>query len=72
MPHELFRATFKTSKITPEVINELKANEIFVFGSNIAGLHLGGAAQTAHLKFGAEWGVGEGPQEVRMLFRQCT
>ena len=29
---------------TPEFITELKPNEIFVFGSNLAGMHGGGAA----------------------------
>jgi len=33
---------------------------IFVFGSNVAGLHGGGAAWYAKNKLGAEWGVGEG------------
>lgn len=45
---------------TPEFIKELKTNEIFVFGSNIRGMHGGGAARIANKKFGAEWGVGEG------------
>lgn len=45
---------------TPEFIRELKQNDIFVFGSNIRGMHGGGAARIANLKFGAEWGVGEG------------
>ena len=45
---------------TPEFITELKPNEIFVFGSNINGFHGGGAARIANMKFGAEWGVGEG------------
>ena len=45
---------------TPEFITELKTNEIFVFGSNIRGMHGGGAARIANKKFGAEWGVGEG------------
>lgn len=40
----------------------LKGNEIFVFGSNIKGAHLGGAARAAYNKFGAEWGNGEGLQ----------
>ncbi len=34
--------------------------EIFVFGSNLAGQHYGGAARIAYEKFGAEWGVGTG------------
>ena len=41
-------------------IDVLEKNEIFVFGSNLAGQHKGGAAKAAHLKFGAEWGVGVG------------
>lgn len=42
------------------MITSLKDNQIFVFGSNLAGHHLGGAARQAHEHFGAEWGVGEG------------
>lgn len=45
---------------TPENITELEPNEIFIFGSNLAGEHAGGAAKIAHEKFGAEWGIGEG------------
>lgn len=45
---------------TPNYITSLKENEIFVFGSNIRGMHGGGAAYCAHKNFGAEWGVGEG------------
>ena len=48
--------------ITPSKTNVLKQNEIFVFGSNIKGAHLGGAARAAYNKFGAEWGNGEGLQ----------
>lgn len=46
---------------TPDIIRELHENEVFVFGSNAAGLHHGGAARFAFDAFGAEWGVGEGP-----------
>ena len=42
---------------TPEIINHLEPNEIFVFGSNEAGIHGGGAAKTAQEKFGAIYGV---------------
>ena len=48
------------TRITPEWIITLKPNEIFVFGSNLAGRHAGGAACIATDKFGAEWGVGVG------------
>ena len=47
---------------TPERITELKADEVFVFGSNLAGMHGGGAAFVAYRKFGAVWGCGVGPQ----------
>ena len=47
---------------TSECISELKENEIFVFGSNLAGQHGGGAARVAYMHFGAEWGNGFGPQ----------
>ncbi len=46
--------------ITPEKITELKENELFVFGSNRAGIHGAGAAYTAERLFDAERGVGEG------------
>ena len=45
---------------TPEKISELKENEIFVFGSNLAGAHGGGAARLAYNRFGAVWGEGVG------------
>lgn len=45
---------------TPECINELKADEVFVFGSNLAGMHGGGAAWVAFQKFGAVLGCGVG------------
>ena len=47
---------------TPERISELRENEIFVFGSNLAGSHGGGAARLAHNRFGAVWGQGVGLQ----------
>lgn len=47
---------------TPERISELKGNEIFVFGSNLAGAHGGGAARLAYEQFGAVWGEGVGLQ----------
>ena len=43
-----------TLHVTPEYITSLKPNEIFVFGSNLAGMHGGGAAHIAHKLFGAE------------------
>ena len=49
-------------RISPNFINELKDKEIFVFGSNLEGMHGGGAANIAHNKFGAIWGQGVGLQ----------
>ena len=47
---------------TPEFITELKSDEVFVFGSNLAGMHGGGAAYVAFKKFGAIMGCGVGLQ----------
>lgn len=33
---------------------------MFVFGSNLAGIHGAGSARAAWQDYGAEWGVGEG------------
>lgn len=40
----------------------MKENEIFVFGSNLAGMHGGGAARVALMRFGAIMGQGVGLQ----------
>lgn len=47
---------------TSENIDTLKPNEVFVFGSNLAGHHGGGAARVALNKFGAIMGQGVGLQ----------
>lgn len=47
---------------TPENITFLGKRDIFVFGSNLEGLHGGGAARVALNRFGAVWGQGEGLQ----------
>lgn len=49
-------------EFTPERISVLELNEIFVFGSNLAGAHGGGAARVAYNRFGAVWGQGVGLQ----------
>lgn len=49
-------------KYTPDFITELDRDDVFVFGSNLAGQHCGGAARIAYEKFGAEWGNGVGLQ----------
>jgi hypothetical protein len=42
------------------MIEHLEPNEIFVFGSNTAGIHGAGAALQAHRQFGAKLGCGVG------------
>lgn len=47
---------------TPDTISALGPRDIFVFGSNLAGAHHGGAARAALNRFGAIMGQGEGLQ----------
>lgn len=47
---------------TPDFITALKPDEVFVFGSNLEGMHGGGAARIAYEAFGAIWGQGVGLQ----------
>ena len=47
---------------TPDYITVLKPDEVFVFGSNLEGMHGGGAARLAYEAFGAIWGQGVGLQ----------
>lgn len=49
-------------EFTPEQITALAENEIFVFGSNLCGMHGSGAARIAHRCFGAVMGQGVGLQ----------
>lgn len=58
-----FLQPYMTEKrTTPTFITELQPNEIFVFGSNLKGMHGGGAAYVAYRKFGAVLGQGVGLQ----------
>ncbi len=50
------------TRTTPLFISKLQENEIFVFGSNLSGLHYGGAAFTAQRLYGAKKGIGIGIQ----------
>lgn len=50
------------AEYTPDNITTLGPDDIFVFGSNLAGHHGGGAARTAYNRFGAIWGQGDGLQ----------
>lgn len=47
-------------RISSGHITNLASNEIFVFGSNLQGMHGGGAARMAYERFGAVWGQGVG------------
>ncbi len=49
-------------KYTPENITSLGEDEVFVFGSNLAGIHAGGGARVALKHFGAKMGQGVGMQ----------
>lgn len=48
-------------KVSPKWIDNLEDGEIFVFGSNLEGQHIGGAAKLA-VNWGAVWGQGIGLQ----------
>ncbi len=48
----------KKGRITPRWIDSLKENEIFVFGSNLAGMHGGGAARYSPPAFRCHHGQG--------------
>ncbi len=49
-------------RYTPGKLSVLKPDEVFVFGSNLQGMHGGGAARAAVNHFGAIWGQGVGLQ----------
>ena len=49
-------------RITRDNIRSLQPNEIFVFGSNLSGIHGGGAALLAYERFKAKYGQGIGLQ----------
>lgn len=62
MMDTVFSSISWEARTTPAYITSLKPNEIFVFGSNLAGNHAGGAARLAYVKWGAVWGQGVGLQ----------
>lgn len=59
---DFFAAKQALSRVTPAWIQDLEEGQIFVFGSNEAGHHDGGAARVALEKFGAVYGQGRGLQ----------
>lgn len=52
----------KEDRVSPDLIESLDQNEIFVFGSNIFGFLDGGASERACTRFGAIWGQADGIQ----------
>ena len=58
-------------RFTPEKIENLKRNEVFVFGSNVQGEHVGGAAFYAATNFGANYGLGIGLQGSSYAIPTC-
>ena len=50
------------NRVTPYRISNLNSNEVFVFGSDLRGLHCGGTAYQALRNYGAVLGQGAGPQ----------
>lgn len=59
MAERLFN-TISRPDYSPDYITDLKPDEVFVFGSNLAGMHGGGAARVAFRQFGAVMGCGVG------------
>lgn len=59
---DFFAAKQALTRVTPAWIQDLEEGQIFVFGSNEAGHHDGGAARIALEKFGAVYGQGRGQQ----------
>ena len=49
-------------RVTPNPVSDLGENGIFVFGSDLHGIHCGGTAYQALRSFGAQLGNGVGPQ----------
>ncbi|MBQ4183733.1 MAG: hypothetical protein II652_02130 [Bacteroidales bacterium] len=60
MANERIYGGIPRPQYTPDHIDSLKEDEVFVFGSNLAGMHGGGAAYAAFKLFGAVMGCGVG------------
>lgn len=59
---DFFASRQALNRVTPPRIDFLRDGQIFVFGSNAAGHHDGGAARLALERFGAVYGQGRGLQ----------
>jgi hypothetical protein len=57
-------------RVTNDNITQLNKNEIFVFGSNLKGIHGAGAAKLA-MRWGAKIGQGEGLQGKTYALPTC-
>ena len=62
LSEDFFAENSTAKRISPDRISHLAQDEIFVFGSNLAGHHDGGAARIACERFGAVYGQGVGLQ----------
>lgn len=60
--NDFFSAKGVEGRVTPNRIDHLEEGQVFVFGSNEAGHHDGGAARAAMERFGAVYGQGRGLQ----------
>ena len=56
---------------TPDMIDKLREDEVFVFGSNLAGMHGGGAAYLAFKKLVLLWDVASDLGDRATLFLRC-
>ena len=59
---DFFNEKAAATRVTPDYVTTLAPGQVFVFGSNPAGLHDGGAAAVAYGRFGAVLGQGAGLQ----------
>lgn len=57
-----YNKEYYSDRVTSDGIRHLHPNEVFVFGSNVDGCHLGGTSAIALHRYGAQMGVGEGIQ----------
>ena len=59
---KIYRVMYYQRLSDEEILSGFREGEIFVFGSNLKGMHGGGAAYIAYRKFGAIMGQGVGLQ----------
>ena len=59
---DFFNEKAAALRVTPEYVSTLGPGQVFVFGSNLQGMHDGGAAAVAYARFGAVLGQGVGLQ----------